>query len=132
MLLHLKCLGTTYTDVKSDIEFKRILNSTLLLLGMKEQLEQDSEQAPACRNTKNRKIPRAFNNANVIITEQLTLGGAINRSKNEKYMLLHLKQEFFEAIDAMIKSLDERFEQEGMKIVACQQQNWPIHKLTII
>ena len=80
---------------------------------MKEQLEQDREQAPASRSTRNRKIPRALNNANVIITGQLTLGGAINRPQNKKNMLLHLKQEFFEAIDVMIKSLDERFEQEA-------------------
>ena len=114
----IKNVSERLTELRSDIEFERILKSILLLPGIKEQLEQDSEQAPASRSTRNRKIPRALNNANVVITEQLTLGGAINRPKNKENMLLHLKQEFFEAIDAMIKSLDERFEQEGMQIVA--------------
>lgn len=60
-----------------------------------------------------RKIPRKLASTGVVVTENMTLGGATKEISEQQ----SLKQAYFEAIDAMKLSLTERFDQQGMTAV---------------
>jgi len=98
-------------EMRSDVEFRRILKRTLAIPGV------IGSPAPPAAAPRSRKIPRRLDNADIVITERLTLGGATATASQEVTEVHSLKQLYFEAVDALKQSLSERFDQAGMDVV---------------
>ena len=87
------------TEMRSNEEFHRILQHTKNI----PEIQQLQESV-----ARKRQIPNRLSNS--VITEKLHLGGATSESE-EVSPEQKLRHSYFEAIDAIRTSLDERFEQ---------------------
>ena len=88
--------------MRSEEEFNLILNEAKKLPGAMES---------SCEG-RQRKIPRWMNDGEIVLTQGLDVSVTTNNANTEQ-----MRRSYYKAIDAILTSLKERFEQEDLSLL---------------